>query len=74
MGASHSHKRQTGSVSSTSSTSSPIKRIKSLRRHKSIRDDSGYFSVKFKKTQIKIVNADSQELNTITGIIRLVLI
>ena len=68
MGASQSqdNKRQAGAAHNNNN----LKRNKSIRRHKSVRDDSGYFSVKFKKTQIKIVNADSAELNTIASIIR----
>ena len=68
MGASQSqdNKRQAGATHNNNN----LKRNKSIRRHKSVRDDSGYFSVKFKKTQIKIVNADSAELNTIASIIR----
>ena len=68
MGASQSQsrsKRNSGAASSNG-----VKRNRSLKRHKSVRDDSGYFLVKFKKSQIKIVNADSLELNTITKIIR----
>ena len=68
MGASQSHshsKRNAGTASSNA-----VKRNRSLKRHKSVRDDTGYFLVKFKKSQIKIVNADSAELNTITKIIR----
>ena len=68
MGASQSHshsKRNAGAPSSNG-----VKRNRSLKRHKSVRDDTGYFLVKFKKSQIKIVNADSAELNTITKIIR----
>ena len=68
MGASQSQshsKRNTGAAGSNG-----VKRNRSLKRHKSIRDDAGYFLVKFKKSQIKIVNADSVELNTITKIIR----
>ena len=68
MGASQSHshsKRNTGAAGANG-----VKRNRSIKRHRSIRDDAGYFLVKFKKSQIKIVNSDSLELNTITKIIR----
>ena len=70
MGASqsHSHKRKVGS--GTGSENNVVKRNKSLKRQNKTREDAGYFLVKFKKTQIKIVNADTIELNTIANIIR----
>ena len=47
-----------------------VQRNKSFRRNKSIRADAGYFLVKFKKRQVKIVNSESVEFRTIGAIVR----
>ena len=47
-----------------------LKRNRTLKRIRSVRGDAGYFLVKFKKKQIKIVNAESVELSAISKIIR----
>lgn len=47
-----------------------VQRNKSFRRNKSIRGDAGYFLVKFKKRQVKIVNSESVEFRTIGAIVR----
>ena len=51
-----------------------MKRNKSLKRTKSVRGEAGYFLVKFKKKQIKIVNAENVELCAVESIIRYALI
>ena len=48
-----------------------LKRNRTLKRIRSVRGDAGYFLVKFKKKQIKIVNAEPAELSAITKIVRL---
>ena len=47
-----------------------VQRNKSFRRNKSIRADAGYFLVKFKRRQVKIVNSESAEFRTIGAIVR----
>ena len=69
MGASQSRGKRT--ISSNSSTN--VKRKKSLKRQKSMRGDAGYFLVKFKKKQIKVVNAEAMELRSIEKIVRLIM-
>ena len=69
MGASQSRGKRT--ISSNSSTN--VKRKKSLKRQKSVRGDAGYFLVKFKKKQIKVVNAEAMELRSIEKIVRLII-
>ena len=44
-----------------------------LKRQKSMRGDAGYFLVKFKKKQIKVVNAEAMELRSIEKIVRLIM-
>ena len=51
-------------------TKNTVQRNKSFRRNKSIRADAGYFLVKFKKRQVKIVNSESVEFRTIGAIVR----
>ena len=38
-----------------------------------MRGDAGYFLVKFKKKQIKVVNAEAMELRSIEKIVRLIM-
>ena len=51
-------------------TKNTVQRNKSFRRNKSIRADAGYFLVKFKRRQVKIVNSESAEFRTIGAIVR----
>ena len=57
-------------TSNISTSNTPVKRNKSLKRTKSVRGETGYFLVKFKKKQIKIVNSDTAELISVEKIVR----
>ena len=72
MGTTHSRGKRAGINDNPANDISDdgLKRNRTLKRIRSVRGDAGYFLVKFKKKQIKIVNAESVELSAISKIIR----
>ena len=69
MGASHSRGGKRDLINKNEDEVG-LKRNRTLKRIRSVKGDAGYFLVKFKKKQIKIVNAEPAELSAITKIIR----